>query len=358
MKIALVHDDFCQLGGAERLFEEIARIYPNAPIYTSLVNWDKLPQSVDKRRIHTSFMQRIPFAKKFYKLMLPLYPFAFESFNFDDFDLVLSSTTRFAKAIVTKPQTIHICYINSIPRFLYSQKQHYLSSFWSFILSPYLSWLTNWDKAISKRPDFYIANSKNVQNQIKKTYSSNSGVVYPFVDTDFFKPKKTTNNKSYYLIVTRLVKWKKIEIAIRASNQLGFNLKLVGSGSNESSLRAQSKSNKVEFLSNVTKEELRGLYQNAKALIVTQEEDFGIAQIEAQACGTPVIAYAKGGSTETVVSDKTGLFFKDQTEKSLKDAIIAHSRLKWESDTCRKNALKFSKRLFRENLTSVVESYV
>ncbi|MEK7581081.1 MAG: glycosyltransferase [Patescibacteria group bacterium] len=358
MRITLVHDDFCQIGGAERLFAEIAKIYPNAPIYTSLVNWSKIPRSISPNRIHTSFIQKIPYAAKLYKILLPLYPLAFESFDFSGFDLVISSTTRFAKSIVTKPSTIHISYVNSAPRFLYNQDQanEYLPQSLRFILKPYFNWLKRWDKTASSRADFYVANSQNIAAQIKNVYGREAGIVHPAVDTDFFQNSRKSQKSGYYLVVSRLVKWKKIDIAIEACQQLGVNLKIVGKGPDTNRLKKLS-GNSIEFIDNATREELRGLYQNAKALIVTQEEDFGMAMVEAQACGTSIIAYGFGGSKEIVVDGKTGLFFNKQTPQSAKDAINRHSKLKWGSTACRKSALRFSRATFRNNLTSAVSKY-
>src|SRR5437899_707188 len=222
MKIALVHDDFAQTGGAESLFATIAQIWPEAPIYTSLVDWKKLPPSINPERIHPSFMQKIPSAQKFFKALLPLYPLAFESFDFDDYDLVFSSTTRFAKSIITKPKTVHISYVNSIPRFLYSNQtmEDYISASSGFFLKPFFIWLKRWDKVSSARVDHYIANSQNVATQIENSYQRPSEVVYPFADTNFYNIAKihkwNLKSQNYFLIVTRLVKWKKIDIAIEA----------------------------------------------------------------------------------------------------------------------------------------------
>lgn len=370
MKVALVHDDFVQSGGAESLFATIASLWPEAPIYTSLVNWNKLPPTINRDRIRPSFMQKIPFATKFYKLFLPLYPLAFESFNFDDFDLVISSTTRFAKSIITKPHTTHICYLNSIPRFLWDKEiqNDYLPHVLRIFLKPFLQWLQKWDRAASQRVDFYIANSNNVQEKIKKFYNRQSEIVYPFVDLNFFRPAKIHNwqlkSQNYFLVVTRLVKWKKIDIAIEAAIDLGINLKIVGTGSDGARLKKLATSNKkqaarikIEFLGRVSKEELRQLYQNCQALIVTQEEDFGIAQIEAQACGIPVIAYQLGGQKEIVENHKTGLFYSEQSTKSLKDAISAFLELKWTISACRKNSLRFSRAIFVKSLKNLVETY-
>src|SRR3990167_7486017 len=166
-KIALVHDDFVQAGGAESLFATIASIWPDAPIYTSVVDWKKLPATINRNRVRPSFIQKIPFATRFYRTLLPLYPLAFESFNFDEFDLVISSTTRFAKSIITKPKTMHICYMNSIPRFLYGRKAQadYLPIMLRLIFKPILIWLKRWDKVSSCRPDLFVANSANISKK-------------------------------------------------------------------------------------------------------------------------------------------------------------------------------------------------
>jgi glycosyltransferase involved in cell wall biosynthesis len=375
-KVALVHDDFTQSGGAESLFATIAAMYPNAPIYTSLVNWRKLPSSIEKNRINTSFMQKIPFASSFFKLLLPFYPLAFESFDFDKYDVVISSTTRFAKAIITKPKTIHIAYVNSTPRFLWSEdtKKEYLNPVLAFFAKPYLGWLKRWDKAASARVDFYISNSKNIQGKIKDVYGRESEVICPYANADFFTPAKIHNwklkSQNYYLIVSRLVKWKKIDLAIEAVKEIGVNLIIIGDGPDRGRLEgiAQSKTDKQEsdqsqtksrvtFVGKVTRDQLREYYQNSKALIVTQEEDFGIAAVEAQACGRPVVAYEKGGAAEVVVSGKTGVFFKKQTKESLKDAIAALGRVKWEDAVQRASSLRFSKAVFVKSITKSVEKY-
>lgn len=363
MKIALVHDDFTQSGGAESLFATIAALYPDAPVYTSLVNWRKLPQSIEKNRIHTSFMQKIPFATGFFKLLLPLYPLAFESFDFDEYDVVISSTTRFAKSIITKPKTVHIAYVNSTPRFLWSEdtKKEYINPLLAFLSKPYLSWLKRWDGVAASRVDFYIANSKNIQGKIKEAYGRESEVIYPYASSGFFTPAKIHNWKlkgqNYFLIVSRLVRWKKIDIAIEAAKDLGANLIIIGDGPDKGRLKLLASGGKITFVGKVTRDQLRDYYRNSRALIVTQEEDFGIAAVEAQACGRPVIAYEKGGAAEVVVSGKTGVFFKKQTKESLKDAIEALSKVKWESAVQRAGSLRFSKAVFVKSITKSTEKY-
>lgn len=363
-KVALVHDDFNQSGGAESLFATIASIYPNAPIYTSLVNWQKLPKSIRSERIITSYIQKIPFARKFYKALLPLYPLAFENFNLDGYDLVISSTTRFAKGIITKPQTVHISYVNSLPRFLWDQEisREYLPKILRILLKPYLSWLKIWDKVSSSRVDFYIANSQNVARQINKIYGLNSQVIYPFANSAFFKPAKIHNwqlkSQNYYLVVTRLVKWKKVDLAIYAAISQNFTLFIIGDGPDKKRLqKIVQKGKNIKFLGKVTKGQLRQYYRNCQALIVTQEEDFGIAAIEAQSCGKPVIAYKKGGLVEIVVDGKTGTFYNNQDQAELKDAIKRASQVKWSEAQIRKNALNFSRSSFVKSLKDTANQY-
>ena len=370
-KIALVHDDFIQAGGAESLFATVASLWPSAPIYTSLVDWRKFPATINPQRVQTSWMQKIPFATKFYKALLPLYPLAFESFNFDDFDVVISSTTRFAKSIITKPKTIHICYINSLPRFLWNEsiQKEYLSQILRLTLIPFLHWLQKWDLVSSFRVDHYIANSQNIAANLKKHYGYDCKVIYPFADLKFFTPAKIHNwklkSQNYFLIVSRLVKWKKIDIAIKTALALGINLKIVGIGPDERRLRKlavsrqpSAVSGQIEFLARVTKEELRALYQNCQALIITSQEDFGISAVEAQACGRPVIAYESSGQKEIIKDGQTGFLFKSQTPQSLQGAIGRLSKVKWEVSTIRKDAQRFSQATFERELMMIVNSHI
>lgn len=363
MRIALVHDDFMQSGGAESLFATIAEIFPEAPVYTSIVDWSKLPSSINKERVRTSFMQGFPFKKILYKILLPFYPLAFESFDFSSYDLVLSSTTRFAKSVITGPKTMHVSYINNVPRFLWDEntKNNYLMIPAQFFLRKYFNWLKRWDKTAAARVDHYIANSQNVAAKVKNIYGVNAAVIYPFANLDFFTPPKIHNwqlkNQNYYLVVSRLARWKRIDLAIKAINNTNFKLKIIGDGPDKNNLK-RLKSSAVEFTGKVTLEQLRDFYQNSKGLIVTQEEDFGIASVEAQACGVPVIAFDAGGQKEIVKNEETGLFFAEQSPASLEDALERCSNVKWSTNACRRNAQNFSKDRFVKSLKKTLEEYV
>lgn len=357
MKIALVHDDFIQKGGAEKLFKTISEIYPKAPIFTSLVDFSKT--NISNERLRTSFVQKIPFAKKLYKALLPLYPFAFESFIFDKYDVVISSTARFAKAIITKPKTIHICYINSVPRFLWDEdeQKEYMPWILKILTKPLFIWFKRWDLVAASRPDYFISNSKNIAKTVRKIYGRESEVVYPYVDTDYFYPAKV-RPQDYLLIVSRLVKWKRIEIAIQAVNKTGLKLVIVGSGPDKKRLEKIAGQNpEIFFAGSVTGNQLRLYFQFAKALIVTQKEDFGISTIESLACGRPVIAYRGGGQAEIIENKKSGIFFNNQSSQSIKDAIEAATKVKWDSSVIRKTALKYSKEVFISTFQKTIANY-
>lgn len=369
MRVALVHDDLIQFGGAEKLLLTMSKLYPAAPIYTSIYNRQlaKVDKRFEKIDIRTSWMQKLPFKTKLRRAYFPLYPGAFESFDFSEFDVVLSSSTRFAHGVITKPRTLHICYSNSPTRFLWETRKYLeyenLPKFVKTGLLPMLSILRIWDQMAAKRPDFWIANSKNVAAKLKKYYKVDSTVIYPFVDLEKFTQNSSRRqslsasqrrSQNYFLVVSRLLAWKRIEIAIKAVNYLKCKLKIVGTGPAYKNLKRLAKNN-VEFLGEVQDSDLVKLYFGCLALILPQEEDFGINVLEAQAAGKPVIAYGVGGAVETVVSGKTGVFFEEQTEDSLIGGIKKLKGLGIKSDDCRRNAEKFSKENFQKNLKKFVE---
>lgn len=330
MRIAIVHDDLVQWGGAERVLLGISQIYPDAPIFTSVYNKENpLLAGFASKKIITSFLQDIPGWKFLYKTLLPIYPIAFEQFDFSEFDLVISHTTRFAKSIITKPQTLHICYCHTPPRFLWhfsGEKNYGLGE----IL---LTKLRIYDAVSARRPDYFLAGSKNAQGRIRKIYRRDSKVVYPFVDLKRFKDTESFDG-GYYAIIGRSNRYKKFGLAQKVCQKLLVPLKVISGGFEDREV--------VQILA------------GCKALIIPGIEDFGLTSLEAQALGKPVIAFAQGGSLETVIPNKTGLFFSEQTEDSLGGALIKLDTIEIDPKDCVSNAAKFSKENFIRNFKQTV----
>jgi glycosyltransferase involved in cell wall biosynthesis len=352
MKVALVHDDLVQWGGAERMLLGLTDAFPDAPIFTSAYDATHpiLKKAFANKKITTSFIQKIPGWRKLYKALLPLYPIAFEQFNFDDYDVVISQSTRFAKSIITKPQTKHICYCHTPPRFLWNFSDHKTAS----ILQPYLHYLRVYDRVSSNRVDEWVAGSKNAAERIEKIYHQKSTVIYPFVDTEQFSQTEPFSG-AYLLVISRLVEYKHIALVVRASNKAGIPLKVVGDGPQLSLLQSLA-GPQVEFLPRVSEEMLKLLLAGAKALVVAAEEDFGLTPLEAQALGKPVIAFKKGGALETVRSGETGYFFDTLTPGSLLAAIEELDKTGYNEKSCHQNAETFSKEKFIDTFQRLVDS--
>lgn len=353
MRIALVHDDLIQWGGAEKVLAEISNIFPDAPIYTATLNLQNqlIYKNFKDKKIVTTFLQKMPFRRTFYKALMPIYPIAFEQFNFDDFDLVISQTTRFAKCVITKPTTKHICYIHTPPRFLWNLDGKKESFFKRLIFKN----LQNFDLVSSKRPDFYFSGSKNCQERVQKIYGQNSEILLPFVDTDKFNLTKSWDG-DYYLLIARLNKYKNVDIAVKAFNASGKKLKIIGKGPELKNLIGIAKDN-IEFLGKVSDELLESLLSGCKGLVVTAEEDFGLTPIEAQAFGKAVVAFGKGGAQETIIPGKTGVYFNELNVESLNKAIETFESIKFKSEDCFENAQKFSKEKFKKRLLELVDGY-
>lgn len=354
MKVALVHDDLVQWGGAERVLAGISEIFPDAPIFTSLFdkNNPDLAKNFRGKKIITSFLQKIPGWKKLYKAFLPFYPIAFEQFDFSKFDLVISQTTRFAKGIITKPKTLHICYCHAPPRFLWDPEVKN-----NFLLGPYLSFLEYYDKISYTRVDKFLAGSKNTQTKIKKVYGIDCSVLYPYVDIDRFKNLKSFNG-GYFLVIARLNKYKRVDLAVRSCAKLKYPLKIIGVGPELDNLKnlAGQLNAKVDFLGKLPDDMVDEVLRGAKALIICAREDFGITSLEAQALGKAVIAFGEGGVLETILEGKTGFFFKSQTVESLTNVLGNINFDKIDAAVCRSNATFFSKEKFIMNLKKEIEN--
>ena len=359
MKLAIVHDYLNQYGGAERVIEAMHELYPDVPIYTSIYTPDTMPASFKEMDIRTSFMQKLPFLEKYFKYYLLLYPRAIESLNLSGYDVVLSSSSAFAKGVRTEKGALHICYCYTPTRFVWDYenyvKKEKLLKLVSKILSLAIKRLKKWDLKTISRVDCFIAISNNIKDKIKKFYNRDSDVIYPPVETSMFDIEKSVDD--YFLIVARLNSYKNLDLAVKAFNLVDLKLKIVGVGPFRKTLEQLAKSSNIEFLGKATDEELIKLYGRCRALIFPGEEDFGITPLEAQASGRPVIAYAKGGSIETVIDGKTGIFFKENNHKSLLRAIEQFVEIEdsFDKKIIRDNALRFSAEIFKEKIKTFID---
>lgn len=358
MKVALVHDDLVQWGGAERVLVALAEIFPDAPIYTSIFDTrnEILKQKFASKQIITSFLQNIPGWKNLYRALLPLYPLAFEQFDFSQFDLVISQTTRFAKSIITKPDTKHICYCHTPPRFLWNFSGEKVSK----LLQPYLSLLRLYDQISSNRVDVWVAGSKNAQERIGKIYQKNSKVIYPFIDLKRFSGIESFDG-GYLLVISRLNQYKRVDLAIQAAEKLNKPLKIIGVGPELYNLqmltgKANGIQSEVEFLGKVGEDVLLKVLAGCSALVIAGEEDFGLTSLEAQILGKPVIAYKKGGVLETVIDGETGFLFDKQDSDSLIEALQKLDKKGYNLKSCIAQASRFSKEKFTKDFKDIISS--
>ena len=385
MKVALLHDYLNQLGGGERVLETLIEIFPEAPIYTLLHDPEKTLNRFHDLVQKTSFLD-IPFIRKYHRWFIPLMPLAVSSLKLNaDYDLIISDTAGYAKGIrvARNPShptshTKHISYIHTPlryawePEYINSKFKIQNSKLRNLILKPLLSALRKWDYKTAQKPDVLIANSQFIADKIKKYYNRKATVIYPPVNTDnfFFEPR-TSNlepRTPYYLAVGRLMHYKRFDLIIEAFANLGLPLKIVGSGPEEKKIKNQSASRRtkiknIEFLGNVSDDKLRGLYNEAQALIFPQVEDFGLVAAEAQACGLPVIAYAAGGALEIIENKKTGIFFQEQTSDAIVTAIKEFENKKFNPSInsglnsraeIAEKAKRFSKERFKKEFLDLI----
>jgi len=368
MKIALVQDWLTGMRGGEKCLEALCQIYPQAEIFTLLHNPGSVSPEMESKKIHTSFVQNFPFAKSKYQNYLPLFPTAIEQFDLSAFDLVISSSHCVAKGVLTRPETCHICYCHTPMRYAWEMYYTYFNP--QFLGWPsrvlvkfFINYLRTWDEASANRVDYFIANSRNVQNRIKKHYRRESEVIYPPADINSFSLSQESGD--YFLIVSALVPYKRIDLAVEAFNQLGYRLLIVGEGPERKRLTKMAKKN-IEFVPWQRDENLKEYYYNCKALVFPGEEDFGIVPVEAQACGKPVIALGRGGALETVIGaypgessiskqKLTGIFFKEQSVDSLTQAVRAWEKVEFDPYFIRQNTLRFDSRIFKEKIKNFAD---
>jgi glycosyltransferase involved in cell wall biosynthesis len=361
MKVAIVHDWLVSMGGSERCLETFCQLFPEATLYTLVYNPKKITSEIINRmHIVTSFIQDLPFAKKKYRNYLPLFPTAIEKFDLKGYDLVISLSHCVAKGALTYPGTLHICYCCTPMRYAWDFYYQYFNKEnlnWPMLrIVPYfMSYLRNWDVASANRVDYYIAVSNYIKEKINKYYRRESEVVYPPVNTAFYLSEGNEGKyEDYFLIVSRLVPHKRIDVAIKAFNELNLPLFIIGEGPKLKKLAKIAHSN-IKFLGMQSDEVVKKYYAKCKALILPSEEDFGITALEVQSCGRPVIAYGKGGVLETVIPGKTGELFYEQSSKALINVLKNFNPGKFDSEFIRQNSLKFNKECFRTQLENTIQ---
>jgi len=358
MRVALVHDYLNQYGGAERVLEAFCEIWPEAPIFTLIYDRQRTGQAFDGRRIKTSFLQKIPFVRSHHRPFLMLMPLAIESFDFSKYDLVISDSASFAKGIITRSSTLHICYCHTPTRYAWDDSHKYIREFGypSFVRAAipfFMNYLRVWDQAAAERPDKFIANSQFVASRIQKYYQKKAAVIHPPVNAKLFYVSQEADE--FFLIVARFLSYKRLDIAIKAFNLLGLPLKIVGDGPDSAKLRRMAGRN-IEFLGLVSDARLRELYARCQAFIFPQEEDFGITAVEAMASGRPVIAYQAGGALETIKQGVSGLFFKAQTVDSLVLALKQFNSDDFKPQIIREEAMQFDKEIFKQKIKDFVQN--
>lgn len=352
MKIALVHDWLTNMGGAERVVINFTEAFPEAPIYTTIYNPDKLDEELKNIDVRTSFLQNKRKAKTNHQRYFPFMPMAFESFDMNEYDIVLSSSSSCAKGIITNPDTMHVCYCHSPMRygweFYYDYANKEISNpIKKAMLKYFMNYMRIWDNVSSDRVDYFIANSENVAKRIWKHYRRESVVIHPPVRSSLFSINNIDDE--YYLIVSRLVSYKRVDLAVEAFNELGLPLVIIGDGPEKAKLEQKAKSN-IKFLGRQPDSVIKEYYSKCRAFLFPGEEDFGITPLEAQASGRPVIAYGKGGALETVISEKTGIFFDNQTVDSLKQSVEKFKTLKFDKNIIRAHAEEFDEEIFKAKI--------
>jgi glycosyltransferase involved in cell wall biosynthesis len=359
MKVALVHDYLNQMGGAERVVIALHEIFPDAPIYTSIYDPARVDPAFQRMDIRTSFMQKLPLVTQHHQPYLPLYPFAMETLDLRGYDLVLSSSSAFAKGVITRPETMHICYCHTPMRWCWNYEEYvereHLGKVARTLLPFLITKLRTWDQVSSMRVDHFIANSPLVAERIRKYYRREAIYIPPPVEASRFPFNPAIETEDYFLILSRLVPYKRIDLAVEACNQLQLPLVIIGGGRDLARLKHMAGPT-IRFLGKLSDEEVLHYYARCRAFIFPGEEDFGITPLEAQACGRPVIAYGAGGALATIVGGTTGVFFREQTVESLATVLSAFNEHLFNPTVIRNHALEFDTPRFRRRILQFIAS--
>jgi glycosyltransferase involved in cell wall biosynthesis len=354
MRVALVASYLNQYGGAERVLEAAHALFPNAPVFTSAFWPPAFPATYQTWDIRTSFLNRVPVHNQ--RLLLPLYPAAFESFDFAGYDTLISITSAFAHGVRVPPGARHICYCLTPARFLWTYDDYVererIGRLPRLVLPLFIRRLREWDRRVANRVSQFIAISQVVRERIAKYYQRDSTIIYPPVDVDRFQVSQTHDD--YFLILSRLVPYKRIDLAVQAFSELGLPLIIAGDGRDRPRLQAMAKSN-VQFLGRVPDETAKELLARCRAFVFPGEEDFGITPLEAGACGKPVIAFAAGGALDSIIDGVTGEFFREPTASSLANVVRQFDDRKFDAATIRRHAEKFGVEVFKQRLMETIQ---
>ena len=359
MRVALVHDWLTGMRGGEKCLEVLCDLFPTADIFTLFRRRGSVSPAIEAHRIETSFIQRLPFVETHYRRYLPLFPAAVEQFDLDPYDLVVSTSHCAAKAAIAPGRARHLCYCFSPMRYAWDQFDAYFgadrvgAAARRWVYRPVMARMARWDAATAHRVDRFVAISQYVAGRIHRYYNRDATVVYPPVDTEFYRPSDVAPDR-HFLIVSALVPYKRIDLAIDACRVAGARLRIVGEGPERESLMRQAGPD-VEFRGWLSNEEIRDEYQRAAAVLLPGEEDFGIVPVEAQACGRPVVAFGRGGALETVRDGETGVFFDELTPTSLASALERVSAMAIDSHRIRAHAEGFARDRYAAQMRAVID---
>jgi glycosyltransferase involved in cell wall biosynthesis len=363
MRVAIIHDWLTGMRGGEKCLEVLCELFPEADLFTLLHIPGSVSPLIERRPIKSSFIQSLPFSKKSYRTYLPLFPMAIERFSLKGYDLILSCSHCVAKGVIPSPDALHISYLLTPMRYAWDMYGEYFGNGRNGIIPFFIHYLRMWDVTSSQRVDHFISISRHVENRVKKFYRRETEVIHPPVDTKRFRLQK--EKEDFFLIVSSLVPYKRIDLAVEAFNRSGYPLRIIGSGPGENRLRRRAKSN-IEFLGWLPDEKVADYFSKCRALIFPGEEDFGIVPLEAMACGKPVIAYGKGGVLETVISceaehkvkgiSPTGLFFYEPQVGSLIDAMKEFNQIEndFDPEAIRRHSLQWDREIFKEKIKKTI----
>ena len=359
-RVALVHDWLTGMRGGEKVLEVLCGMYPSADLFTLVHVPNSVSPTIERLHPRTSFLQRLPGVRRYYRYCLPLFPLAIEQFDLDDYDLVISTSHCVAKSAVKSGRAQHVCYCFTPMRYAWDQFDAYFGAgrvgpVAHRLLQPVLAWLARWDAATADRVDRYVAISQHVASRIRRYYNRDASVVYPPVDTTFYSPNGTVP-EGFLLMVSALVPYKRIDLAIDASRLSGVPLRIVGDGPERDRLMSLAADRRadVQFLGSLPDEDIRDLYRRSAAVLLPGEEDFGIAPVEAQACGRPVIALARGGALETVIDGVTGVLVGEPSGDAFAAGIARATQMRFDATAIRQHSMKFDVSVFARSIQHAI----